>query len=143
VGCAMLQVTADTTKPVKLLWRNRRAMRCKFNNPVAHAGFLYGLDDGVLVCMDAHTGQQPRWRGPRFGHGQLLISDDLLIVLSEEGQLALVEATPDAYREHGRVDALEGRTWNCPALAGGKLYVRNDREMACYDLRATPGTNLP
>lgn len=133
VGCALLKIAPG--EPVKELWRNR-ALRSKFNNPVTRNGFIYGLDDGVLVCLDAKTGER-RWRGGHdVGHGQLLLAGDLLVVLTEKGQLALVDATPEAYREQGRVDALKGKTWNCPALAAGKLYVRNDREMACYDLRS-------
>jgi outer membrane protein assembly factor BamB len=130
VGCAMLKIT-ESPKPT-LVWDNK-LMRCKFTSPVLHKGFLYGLDEGILVCLDSQTGER-RWRDGRFGHGQLLLQDDLLVILSETGELALVEATPEQYRRLGGVQALKGRTWNYPALAGGRVYVRNDQEMACYDL---------
>jgi outer membrane protein assembly factor BamB len=104
---------------------------------VAYQGFIYGLDEGILTCLDEKTGQR-HWREGRFSHGQLLLTGDLLVILGEAGELALVEANPTAYRELGRIRAFEGKTWNSPALADGKVYLRNDEDMACYDLRA-PG----
>jgi outer membrane protein assembly factor BamB len=135
VGCAMLRIkkSGDSFEPPEVLWQNRR-MRCKFSSPVHRDGFLYGLDDGVLVCLDARTGEQ-RWKGSRYGHGQMLLTNGLLLVLSETGKLALVEATPERFHELARLDALPGpKTWNPPALAGGKAYLRNHLEMVCYDL---------
>jgi outer membrane protein assembly factor BamB len=136
-GCAMLRVSQEPGKwSVKPLWQNR-LMRCKFSSPVAYKGHLYGLDEGDLVCLNQETGQRA-WRGDNYGHGQLVLADDLLVILSESGQLALVEATAEAPRQLGIFAALEnkgGKTWNCPSLANGKLFIRNHREMACYDLR--------
>jgi outer membrane protein assembly factor BamB len=135
VGCALLQVKKGpggwTAGP---LWRNIK-MRCAFSSPVLHEGHLYGLDEGVLVCLDVEKGK-PQWRGERYGHGQLLLTNGRLLILAESGELALVEATPKHYRELTRFQALEGRTWNLPALAGGFAFVRNHLEMACYDLKA-------
>jgi outer membrane protein assembly factor BamB len=144
MGCVMLHVTESggiwTPKP---LWRNKN-LRCKFSSPVIYKGHLYGLDDGgILACVDENSGEQ-KWRKGRYDEGQLLLADDLLLVLSEGGQLALVEARPDQYHELARSDALKGKkTWNCPALAGGKAYVRNAEEMACYDLAAREGEQRP
>lgn len=136
-GGVMLQVAEkDGKRTAEPLWRNK-SLRCKFTSPVLRDGHLYGLDDGVLVCLNAETGKRT-WRGQRYGHGQLLRSDDLLLILGESGELALVEATPEAFRERGNIPALEGKTWNYPALAGGRVYLRNDQEMACYDLTAPP-----
>jgi outer membrane protein assembly factor BamB len=139
VGCAMLQVSEDAGRwSAKELWRNK-AMQCKFTSPVLYQGHLYGLDDGWLACVDAADGKQ-KWRAGRpghYGHGQLLLSGDLLVILSESGELALVEATPERFRELGKFQALsDEKTWNNPALAGGKVFVRNHHEMACYDLTA-------
>jgi outer membrane protein assembly factor BamB len=136
-GCVMLQVTKDDKGAWawKELWKNRN-LQCKFTSPVALGEFIYGLDEGVLVCLDAKDGKK-RWRGSRYGHGQILRQDDLILVLSEQGDLALVEATPDAFRELARLHVLDAeKTWNTPALANGIAYVRNHEEMACYDLRA-------
>jgi outer membrane protein assembly factor BamB len=135
VGCAMLRIkkSDDNFAPPEVVWQNRH-MRCKFTSPVAHAGFLYGLDDGILVCLDAQTGEQ-RWKGGRYGHGQILLTNGLLLVLSEAGKLALVEAAPEKFKELASLDALGGeKTWNPPALAGGKAYLRNHLEMVCYEL---------
>jgi outer membrane protein assembly factor BamB len=133
VGCAMLKITFTEGKwGVEPLWRNK-AMRCKFTSPVLYEGHLYGLDEGILACVDAETGRR-LWKGNRYDHGQLLRTRDLLVILSETGKLALVEATPTALRELGVIDALEGKTWNHLALANGVAYVRNHREMACYEL---------
>jgi outer membrane protein assembly factor BamB len=133
VGCALLEITHHGGKwDARQLWRPT-TMRCKFTSPVAYQGHLYGLDEGILLCLDAKTGKR-KWRDGRYGHGQLLLSGDLLLILAETGDLALVEASPVAYRELGRIRVFEERTWNCPAVANGKAYLRSDREMACYDL---------
>jgi outer membrane protein assembly factor BamB len=133
VGCAVLRIRQEDGRwSVQELWKNQ-AMHCKFTSPVAFQGHLYGLDEGVLVCVEAETGKRT-WRGERYGHGQLLLADDLLLILGEQGELALVEATPEAFRELGRIEALEGKTWNTLALAGGRVYLRNHEQMACYDL---------
>lgn len=132
-GCAMIQVSETAgTWEAKELWKNMR-MRSKFASPVEYQGYLYGLDDEHLVCIDSKDGSR-KWKGNRYGKGQLLRSGDLLVVLSEQGKLALVEAKPEEAVELASFQALKGRTWNCPALANGKVYVRNDVEMACYDL---------
>src|SRR5262249_52362943 len=136
MGCAMVEVSESAgTWTAKVLWQNK-AMRCKFASPVLYQGYLYGLDEGILTCLDPRTGNR-KWRDGRYGHGQLLLTGDLLLVLSETGKLALVEATPEGYRELAGMPVLEGKTWNYPALAGGKAFVRNAQEMACYDLAGT------
>jgi len=117
---------------VDLVWSSL-ALKAKFTNVVWRDGFLYGLDDGILTCVDAANGER-RWKGGRYGHGQTLLVDDLLLVLAEDGQVARVEAEPTAYRELGRFAALSGKTWNVPALSGSRLVVRNDREAACFEL---------
>jgi outer membrane protein assembly factor BamB len=113
------------------------AFRPSFNDFVLHDGaFLYGLDGGNLVCIDANDGHR-RWRKGRYGAGQLLLLADqsLLLVLCESGDLALVAAKPDAHHELARIpDAITGKTWNHPAIAQGRLYIRNGQEMACFAL---------
>jgi outer membrane protein assembly factor BamB len=133
MGGAMLRVAEAGGKwSVETRWKTKR-MRCKFTSPVAYQGFIYGLDEGILACLDAANGQL-KWRGGRYGHGQLLLTENLLLILGESGQLALVDAAPAAFHELARISALEGKTWNTPALAGGRAFVRNHQEMACYDL---------
>jgi outer membrane protein assembly factor BamB len=115
-------------------WHNA-ALRCPFSSPVLYDGLVYGLNEGTLTCVDPVDGRRV-WKGENYYQGQLLRCGDLLVVLSEFGELALVQAAAEKSRELGRVRVLEGKkNWNCPTLAGGKAYVRNHLEMACYDLR--------
>jgi outer membrane protein assembly factor BamB len=132
-GCAMLRVTeANSAWQVEKLWEHR-SMQLKFSSALLHEGFLYGLDNNILVCLDPETGGR-RWKAGRYGYGQLVLADGYLIIQCENGDLALVEASPEEHREISRVDALTAKTWNHPALADGKLLLRNDREMLCFDL---------
>jgi outer membrane protein assembly factor BamB len=136
IGCAMLRIKETNGKwEVETLWQNT-AMRCKFTSPVYLDGYLYGLDEGILTCLDASDGKR-RWKDGRYGHGQLLLVDKNLLILSEKGDLVLVEATPDGHHELGKLRALAGdKTWNPPALAGNYAFVRNHQWMACYELPA-------
>ncbi|HSC29394.1 MAG TPA: PQQ-binding-like beta-propeller repeat protein [Vicinamibacterales bacterium] len=133
-GAAVLELTqADGRFSVREVWRNIR-MKNQFTSSVLHEGFIYGLDESILACVDAATGDL-KWKGGRYGYGQVVLASGHLIVLTEDGDLALVRATPDRHDEIVRFPALEGKTWNHPAMADGLLLVRNIREMAAYDLR--------
>ncbi len=129
-GCTVLEL-AGAGAPTEL-WRSRQ-MKCKFNDPVVHDGFVYGLDEGILVCLDLETGRR-RWKRGRYGYGQLLLVGDKIVVQAEKGYLALVEASPKRFRELGRFTALSEKTWNHPVLVDGRLLVRNASEMACFEL---------
>jgi outer membrane protein assembly factor BamB len=109
-------------------------MKNRFASSVLHEGTIYGLDESIMTAVDAASGEQ-RWKGGRYGYGQLLLASGHLIVLTEDGDLALVRATPARHEEVARFPVLEGKTWNVPALAGGYLLVRNLAEMAAFDLR--------
>jgi len=132
-GCALVELTRErgAWKP-KQRWASR-AMQTKFSSPVLRDGYVYGLDDGILECVSLAEGRR-KWKSGRYGHGQLLVADDLLIVMAEDGRVALVAAEPDKFRELGQFQALDGKTWNYPALAGTQLFIRNDREAACWEL---------
>ena len=137
-GCDLVKIAqAGSTFKPSSAWPNApsKDMRCKFSNPVYHEGFLYSLDESErLVCVDAATGKR-QWKDGHYGHGQLLLVGDKLVVLTETGQLVLVEASPKAFHELGKFQALKGeKTWNCPAMVGKRVFVRNHQEMACYEL---------
>jgi outer membrane protein assembly factor BamB len=111
------------------------SLKAMFNDFVIHNGYAYGFDGSILACVDLQDGTR-KWKGGRYGSGQLmLLSDqDVLLVLSEEGDLALVGATPSGFKQIARVPAIEGKTWNHPVLVGDILLVRNGEEMAAFRL---------
>lgn len=135
LGTRRLAVKRDADKwAVEERWTSN-GLKPYFNDFVVHKGYAFGFDGNILSCINLEDGKR-RWKGGRYGNGQLvLLSDqDLLLVLSEEGELALVSATTDQFKELARFPALKGKTWNHPALAGDLLLVRNGEEMAAFRL---------
>ena len=106
---------------------------------IAHGGYLYGFDGSFLACVSLEDGKK-QWKQRGYGNGQILLlaDQDLLLVLSEKGEAALVQARPEAAKELGRFQAVEGKTWNHPVVAHGRLFIRNGREAACYELTPQP-----
>ncbi len=138
-GCEMFSVTQDNgVFQVESLWKNIR-MKNKFASSVLHQGYIYGLDEAVFSCMNPDTGERV-WKGGRYGYGQFLFASGHIILITERGELVLIKATPDGHEELARIPAIEGKTWNVPAMSDGFLLVRNANEIACYDLRLTEET---
>ena len=108
-----------------------------FSTAVVRDHYAYGLNDGALTCIDLDNDGEQVWQAPRsdrFGYGQVLLVEDLLIVQAESGEVALVKADPSGYHKLGALPAFKSKTWNNPALAGDRLFLRNDQEAACYEL---------
>jgi outer membrane protein assembly factor BamB len=132
-GAALVEVKGSGNAfSATTIWENNN-MKNKFNSSVLYDGYVYGLDEGILSCLDVNTGER-KWKGGRYGYGQVILASGHLIVSSDSGDLALVKATPEQYSELARFSALQGKTWNYPAIADGRLLVRNSNEMASYDI---------
>ena len=132
-GCLALEImkTGEEYK-ARQVWRNNH-LKNKFSSSVFQGGYIYGLDEDILTCLNATTGAR-MWKDGRYGYGQIALASEHLIILSGGGELALVPARPDKYLEICRFYGINGKTWNHPAISGGKLLVRNSREMACFGL---------
>ena len=134
-GAALVEVKGSGNSfTASTVWENMN-MKNKFNSSVLHNGYVYGLDEGILVCLDVNTGER-KWKEGRYGYGQVILAGDHLIVSSDQGDIALVKASPDRYTELARFKAVEGQTWNYPAIAEGRLLVRNSNQMAAFDISA-------
>ena len=141
-GGALLEITRDgDTLAARVAWQSHR-MKNDFSSSVHHDGFIYGLDQGILACLDAASGDL-QWKGGRYGNGQVIVASGHLVITTEDGEVVLVRATPAGHQESERVPALDGRTWNHPALADGFLLVRNATGMAAFDLRPVRHLTTP
>lgn len=136
-GLASLDLN-PATKPwtVSQRWSSL-ALKPEFNDFVVSQGHGFGFDGRVFACFDLETGSR-RWKEGRYGEGQvvLLAEQSLLLVVSESGEAILLRANPERSEELGRFQAVEGKTWNQPAVVNGRIYARNADEMACYDVSA-------
>jgi outer membrane protein assembly factor BamB len=134
IGSKLLRIQRDVDRKLgaNLVWESR-GLKAKFTNVVYKDDHIYGLDDGILVCLNISDGKRA-WKRGRYGHGQIILVDDLLLIQAESGDVVLLEANPTSHVELGRFSALMGRTWNNSTLAAPYLLVRNDREAACYEL---------
>jgi outer membrane protein assembly factor BamB len=134
-GTRRLAVThTGTTWTAEERWTSN-GLKPWFNDFVVHKGHAFGFDGTILACIDLADGTR-KWKGGRYGGGQLVLlpDQDALLVISEQGELALVSATTSQFQELARVPAIEGKTWNHPVIAGDVLLVRNGEEMAAFRL---------
>ena len=130
-GAKVLEFASDGV--VTERWANTRVLQTKFTNVTIIGDHVYGLSDGILECVDLQSGQR-RWKKGRYNHGQILGVGELILVISEDGEVALVEANPEKFVELTTFQAIDGLTWNNPCLYGKLLLVRNGKQAACYEL---------
>ncbi|MCC6390915.1 MAG: PQQ-like beta-propeller repeat protein [Bryobacterales bacterium] len=134
-GTALVELTGSgDSLQARKVWESKR-MKNRFNSSVVYKGYMYGLDEGILSCLRVSDGAQ-MWKGGRYGYGQLLLASGHLVVLSEEGDLVLIKANPERLVEVAKFSAIEGKTWNVPAIENGLLLVRNGNQMACFRIGA-------
>jgi outer membrane protein assembly factor BamB len=133
MGCAMVSLNPDGT--VVPLWRNK-AIQGYFTTPVFVDGYIYGISDPQnLVCVDPADGSV-KWTQPGFERGPVMaIGGYLLALAGDTGQLALIKPDANRYNELGRFTPLGGTSWTSPAFSDGYLLVRNQKSLACFDMR--------
>ena len=117
------------------VWKKHNVLRTKFANVVVKDAHAFGLSDGILQCVEVATGRT-RWKKGRYGHGQILLVGEKIVVLAENGTVHLVAANPQRYKELGKFKAIEGISWNNLCLYGPYLLVRNSKQAACFKLPA-------
>ncbi|MCA9152567.1 MAG: PQQ-binding-like beta-propeller repeat protein, partial [Planctomycetales bacterium] len=142
-GGALLEVLPNTETgwSVEERWTSRD-LKTKFSTAIVHEQTIYALDNGIMVSVDLSTGKL-NWKSGRYGFGQLLGIGDKLLVQSERGFVAVVTASPNAFQELARVDALDGISWNVPTLSWPHLLLRNDQQAVCWELEASGEAATP
>lgn len=138
LGAVLVQVRKDdSTWTADAVWKSKQ-MKCKMGSCIYHQGYIYGFDDGIMACIDAADGKR-KWKGGRYGHGQFLLRNDVLVIQAETGELVLVAADPTKHRELAKRSVLsEGKTWNAPALTGNLLLLRNHFEAVLLKMPVQP-----
>jgi outer membrane protein assembly factor BamB len=139
VGVTLLDVNHDGDAWNLVPRWTSKDLKPEFPDLVVHRDHAYGFDVSIFCCIDLATGKRC-WKEGRYGRGQVMLLADqaLLLVMAENGEVVLLAADPKRHHELGRFRALDGKTWNHPVLAQGRLYARNAEEMACYELSPAP-----
>jgi outer membrane protein assembly factor BamB len=135
VGCVLLHITrgSDGQWAAEPVWTSRNKMATQFSNVVIANNCAFGLDCRELACIDLETGER-KWKGKTYNFGQVMLVGDVIVVQAEDGDVALVEANSNEFKEVARLPALHDKTWNNPVLSGPYLLLRNDREAVCYQV---------
>jgi outer membrane protein assembly factor BamB len=137
-GVCLLEVgrKGDTWK-VETSWESS-GLNPEFPDFVVHKGHAYGFDGATFCCVELGEGNR-RWRKGRYGRGQVvLLAEQELLVVTEKGEMILVPANPNGHEELDRFQALNSKTWAPPVVVNGQVYLRNGKEMVCYDLKPQP-----
>lgn len=136
-GTRLVRVSeTDGTLAGEEVWTSKD-LKSDFNDCVVHKGCAYGFDNTIFTCVDLGNGKR-RWKGGRYEKGQalLLADSDLIVVVSEQGQVVLLRTNPDRLEELATLPALTGKTWNHPVIVGDRLVLRNAEEAVCYELHS-------
>ncbi len=134
-GAAVIKIKGSVERfEVETVW-TEKVLRTQVNSAVLYENYLYGFDVGTFKCVDAMTGEE-KWRVRGFQRGSLIAAGGHLLVLGERGKLALVPVNPSEFKEAASVEILQGKCWTMPTLAGGRLYLRNEKEMLCLELQS-------
>lgn len=144
-GSALIHVSQGPSGTWKTTaaWHTK-TLKSKFSDVVVSEGHAYGLDEGILTCISLVDGSR-RWKNGRYGYGQLILINQMLLIQAESGRVVLVEANSQRFVEVASLDVLRERTWNQPVVVGRHLLVRNDREAICLELPVltAPKATLP
>jgi outer membrane protein assembly factor BamB len=134
-GCALLKIHLDGKGGFEAKRVYESNQLCShFSSPVRHGDYVYGFNEAKLTCMELRTGEV-KWQQSGFNKGSLVVVGDYLIVLGEQGKLALAEATPQGYRALAASRPFQGRCWTVPVLADGKLFLRDEQQILCLDVK--------
>ena len=134
-GVKLVQFSTKAEKiATSTIYHESRLLKTKFTNGARHGNYIFALSDGILECVDWTTGER-QWKRGRYGHGQVLLLGDSLLVQTETGEVVLLDATADGHHEVAQLAALTSQTWNNPTLYGDLLLLRNSEEAVCYRLR--------
>ena len=142
-GTRLLEIEVESEHwSVREIWTTKN-LKSDFNDLLVHEGHLYGFDDSIFTCIDLATGHR-KWKRGRYGKGQslLLPEDNLIMVLSEQGELVVLDTDSENHEELASLQMLNGKTWNHPVLVGSRLYVRNSEEAACYQLPTNESSQI-
>lgn len=133
-GGTVLQIKGNgDSLAVEQVWQNKK-MENEFGTSVLYENHLYGFGGSILKCLDAATGEE-KWKTRGYGKGTLLIADGHLIILGEQGNLGLAEATPEGFVEKASYPAFDSRCWTAPSLANGRLYMRDESKIVCLNVQ--------
>jgi outer membrane protein assembly factor BamB len=140
VGAGACQVSDNGgSYSSKMIWRKNGKLPNHWSTPIVKDGYLYGMfsfkeyGKGSLKCVDIRTGEE-KWAKPGFGPGNVILSGDLVIALSDAGELALVKASTGSYQEVARAKVLSGKCWTTPVLSDGRIYARSTTQAVCLDV---------
>ena len=142
VGAGAFKITKDGTafKATEIWRKEGNDLANHWSTPVVKDGCLYGMfsfkqyAEGPLACVDIKTGDV-KWEQAGYGPGQVILSGDTLVALTDKGEVVFVKAEPSAYKELKREALVSGKVWSYPVLAGRFLFARSTKEGGCWELR--------